>query len=269
MMSTTNNLNLNLFAIGVDRDTSFEQYQSNLNGISDSNMILFDNFSDLLTGSIVNLASSSSGSLNSISNTLSGYWPTLASIASASAIISGCFVKIGSFSGSGQANFSSIPATYTNLLIVGRGIANISGSQIISDISLDFNGDSGSSSYFSIQWESSGSSTGSYGSAFTTDSPSSLINIGKILAQAATFYDTMFLALIPNYSSGSGLYKAALGFSTGTFLSGFNPWWLMASFQGGTWINADAINRIRVFPSQGTSTRMDFQYSEIAVYAFK
>jgi hypothetical protein len=267
-MGNTNNLSLNLFSVGVDRDNSFERYQQDLNGNSNSNMILFDTFAGLLTGNIVNLTSSSSGSLTSISNTLSGYWPTLANIASASAIISGCFVQVGSFSGSGQADFSSISSSYTNLLIVGRGIANISGSQITSDISLDFNGDSGSANYFSIQWENSGSTSGSYNEVFSTDSPSSLINIGKTLEQAATFFDTTFLALIPNYSSSSGLYKSVLGFSTGAFLSNFDPWWIMGSFQGGTWINTNAINRIRIFPSQG-NTRTNFQDSEISIYAFK
>jgi len=263
---TTTNLNLNTYNHGVDDDESFQKYRTDLDGTTDSNMTLIDDWAGLFALSVLTLATNTSVSMTPINALLGSISGSIVNSRSASSIISGCFVRLDTFSGSGQPDFSGISSSYTHLLLMGRGYLTYGGGPpaFVTNLGIDFNGDSGSSNYFSIIWKNSGSS-GSYTETCATDSSSGAIFVGQTYTNSSFPINLPIFVLIPNYSSSSGFYKIAMGFSVGG--SGEGLLEAGAALQGGTWLSTNAINRIRLF-GYTASAKQDFNESEFSLYGF-
>ena len=265
-MSTTN-LGLATFNEGVDLDQSFEDYRITLDGPTDSNMTMIDAWAMTVPILLASVLSETSASIAVAGSFILN--------ATGSAIASACVVhsvetffnKIGEFSGSGQANFTGITQAYNHILILGQA-SELSTLGISGDVGIDFNGDSTSASYITMQWERSGSAISTASIETIGAYQSSQITIGSVPRSLAADYGGTIMALIPYYSGSSGFYKTAMGFSS--FIA--SPYFL-SGMQGGVWKSVAPITRIRIFAkdhqSGSTVAKSDFSTStKISLYGF-
>lgn len=263
-MTQTDNLFLNLFTPGIDSDQSFENYRMNLSGLTNSNMTLIDTGFGLFPSMISALATMTSASTAAVTSTLNSISGSISSINSTLDGIDARFVKLGDFSGSGQADFNSISGSYSHILILGVATGSLaSGSDIIQNIGIDFNGNSSAGSYASTQWRTAGSYSGANiweTEGFYETTASNQIVIGSIAGQSMIDFGTAFFAFIPNYSGSAGLYKSAFGMSgfMGNFVGFEDLGYMSISTQGGYWKSTSPITRIRVFSGSSISTRYNF-----------
>jgi len=146
--------------------------------------------------------------------------------------------------GSGVANytFSSIPSTYTDLVLIIAGAGAATGGNIV----LQFNGDTGSNYSTTILY---GDGT-SAGTARVTNA--SNMNIGDL--DASTQSNTLINVM--NYSNSTA-YKAALG--RGNRLNSGAA----TAAKVGLWRSNSAINSIKVFLSSGDNFLI---YSTLSLY---
>jgi hypothetical protein len=264
-MTLSNNLLLNIFAPGVDLDESFEKYRMDLDGPTDSNMTIIDGFLGTTFPALVSaLASSSSGSTAIITNRLSSISGSISTINSDLTTIGTRFTRLGTHTGSGQADFNSIPGTYTHIIILGMAMADTP-SGVIQNVGIDFNGSTTAADYAAIEWETSGSynSAGAYGTERFYDlTAPAYISIGQVSGSYTDPFGSAFMAIVPNYSASGSFYKNALGISafmgsvvtTDFTLDGR----VSLAVQGGYWKSTAAITRIRVFSGSAATTRYNF-----------
>lgn len=261
MTTLSTNLGLILYSSGsTDQSGSFLQWQQDMSGSVNSNMVKIDNWSGSASGSITTMNNNFSGSINTLSgsmNTLSGSISTLnTNITNLQLRLSRLYV----FSGAGTLDFSSIPQTYTHLLIVGTAAGNHSVAMM--NIGIDFNGDANSSNYSAVAWARSGNPDFEYLQYYATGQ----ILIGDIPGGLdGANYASPFIALVPNYSGSGGFYKTAMGITAWALSSGrFDN-----ALQGGSWKFTDPITRIRIFPAYYDSRRYSFLAGTvITVYGF-
>jgi hypothetical protein len=286
MTNTTSNLGLTTFNPGIDPDESFEKFRTDLDGTDNpfNNMTRVDNFAGtvaLLFASTLAATSASLLPINSFVNSATG---SIVSAKSASAAISASFLKIAEFSGSGQADFTSLNQNFKHIIIFGQACVAVpwpaTATPQFYNVGCDFNGDTTSGSYRDATWINSGSAaygstgwtTGSGISSMTTHAGSQII-LANITGSSLWDFGSPFFAIIPNYSgsliSGSGLYKTAMGIST--FLrANFYPTSIIngsAGIQGGLFMSTSPITRIRIFGSDNSGSRMNFsQNTTISLY---
>ena len=254
-MSYSTNLNLKLYHPGVDREASFETIRLGINGTVNSNMMKIDSLSGSLTRSIAATESTVDTYYDAKDAIIIAQSASAVAAAASVALTTGRIVKLGEFSGSGQANFSSISQDYTHLFIMGTTAGSSTSGSIA--LGCDFNGESGSSNYQTIQW---------YGSS--AESMESYPSIGAIMLNTingynsgSTGYASPVFAVIPNYSGSCGFYKVACGFSAIYML--LSPIY-QASFQGGLYLSASAITDMRLFGIATNSyTRIDLMENTI------
>lgn len=256
-MATTTNLGLKLFTKNVDLDTDLEHYRLDLNGPTDSNMTILDDWAKVTLGPLLVtglmgtplLLSTITACLTSIDSFVDYAIPLTQSYASASAAISASFVKIGEFSGSGQADFNSISQNYTHIIILGTAAVN-SGSPFM-HVGCDFNGSTGSATYSSLRWNNSGSCVSASSTVFNTEvfssSPCGQIILAQCSGSTASAFGTPFIAIVPFYSGSGGLNKTAMGTSVFIHQNSISNQWESVSKQGGCWTSNAAITRIRLF----------------------
>jgi hypothetical protein len=264
---TTTNLNLTTFNAGVDPDESFENYRMILDGPTNSNMTKIDTWAMTVPLLLASVLSETSASITTINNFITN--ATGSAIASASLVhsIETFFIKLGEFSGSGQANFTGISQAFNHILIIGIGAGTTPLSSNGYDVGIDFNGDSGSSKYSTMQWWRGGSVIpGVENIGFFN---SSQITIGEAPTSNGV-YGSPIMAIIPYYSGSSGFYKTAMGFSS--FVSTDSNWF-SSGIQGGVYTSTSPITRIRVFinshQASGSITRDNFLTgTKISLYGF-
>lgn len=246
MTTLSPNLQLVLYNNSSDQTGSFLGWTRDVSGSSNSNMTKIDAWSGSASGSIIGLSSSLSGSVAILSGSVNDMSGSIANILSAIASLQLRFIKIGEFTGAGQADFNNISGSYTHLLIFG--IAATVGTN--AELTIDFNGDANSANYNSYAWYRH--NTGEFfsqrlsGGIVVTGVPGD--NIG------VTQYGGPILAIIPNYSGSGGFYKSAFGisFETGRII----PRGLLG---GGYWSNNSVITRIRLSATRSSGTRYDFR----------
>ena len=277
---TTTNLNLFTYNLGSDGDMGFDDLRSFINGSgSSSNMIKIDNWAfqqPLLLSSIL---SSFSGSETLISGSLNSIDGILGNSASQIPEFDNRFEILGTFSGSGQADFSSISQDYENLIILG--VASSDYPSYFSNIGIDFNGDTSGSNYSVTQYNNSGSNTGGglFYNAVTISGSSSFnhVILGKITGNVYSDYGGIILGIIPNYSGSGGFYKTSMGINFTISGSGIDKYdlgiprneWASVNLSGGAWKNNVPIDRVRVFGSSGSSKYDFLDGTVITLYGFK
>lgn len=248
MTTSSPYLNLTLFNSTTDQSGSFIDWQLAVSGSSNSNMVKIDNYSGSASGSITALNTSITGSLNSISGSMNIITGSLTTMFSQITSLGLRLAKLGEFSGAGQADFNNISGSYTHLLIIGVAAGNYNDFNV--DVGVDFNTDANSSNYSSLQWLRQMNPTNF---EFMSEIVNGAITIANVPGIASpTGYGGPFIALIPNYSSSTGFYKTGMGFSA-MHHGGYE-----GSLQGGAWKSTNAITRVRIFATIGTSTRYDF-----------
>jgi len=273
---TTTNLNLFTYNLGSDGDIGFDDLRSFINGSgSSSNMIKIDNWSFQQPIILSSILSSFSGSQTLISGSLNTIDGILGNSASQISEFDNRFEVLGTFSGSGQADFSSISQDYENLIILG--VASSDYPFPLTNIGIDFNGDTTGSSYSTVQHDNSGSNTGG-GLFYNTESISSSaigqILLGKITGNVYSEYGGAVFGIIPNYSGNGGFYKTSMGFNVTASgscqqYSSIGTEWVSINLTGGVWKNNVPINRVRVFGSSGSSKYDFLDGTTITLYGFK
>lgn len=277
---TTTNLNLFTYNLKRDGDIGFDDLRSFINGSgSSSNMVKIDNWAFQQPIILSAILSSFSGSETLVSGSLNSIDGILGNSASQISEFSNRFEVIGSFTGSGQADFSSISQDYENLIILG--VASVDYPYYFANIAVDFNGDVSGSAYETVQYGSSGSVYGG-GSINKSETLSgsniSQIILGKVTGNSIANSAGSIFAMIPNYSSNGGFYKTAMGMSALTsgsyeFVSDYSgsaahPQWVSTDLSGGVWKNNVSINRIRIFGSSGSSKHNLLAGSSFTLYGF-
>jgi hypothetical protein len=282
MTNVTPNLGLTTFTPGIDLDESFEKFRSDLDGTENpfNNMTRIDNFGGTVALLFASTLAATSASLLPINSFVNSVTASMVSAFSASAAISASFLKIAEFSGSGQADFTSLNQNFKHIIIFGQACVQVpwpgTSTPQFYNVGCDFNGNTTSGSYRDVAWINSGSSgstttgwtTGGNSSSMTTHAGSQII-IGNITGSSLWDFGSPFVAIIPNYSgtmvSGSGLYKTAMGIST--FLrANFYPTSVIygsAGIQGGIFMSTSPITRIRMFASDNSGSRMNFSDNTI------
>ena len=273
---TTTNLNLFTYNLGTDGDIGFDNLRSFINGSgSSSNMIKIDNWAFQQQIFLSSILSSFSGSQTLISGSLNTIDGILGNSASQISELDNRFAILGTFSGSGQADFSNISQDYEHLLILG--VASSDYPYPLTNIGIDFNGDTTGSSYSTVQYDNSGSNSGD-GLFYNTESISSSsigqILLGKITGSAIPGYGGTVFGIIPNYSDENGrFYKTSMGFNvitSGSYQQTMvvGSKWASINLTGGIWKNLVPINRVRVFGSSGSSKYDFLDGTEITLYGF-
>ena len=273
---TTTNLNLFTYSLGSDGDIGFDNLRSFINGSgSSSNMIKIDNWAFQQQIFLSSVLSSFSGSQTLISGSLNTIDGILGNSASQISELDNRFAILGTFSGSGQADFSNISQDYEHLLILG--VASSDYPYPLTNIGIDFNGDTTGSSYSTVQYDNSGSITGT-GTVNHTESISSSaigqILLGKITGSPIDQYGGTIMGIIPWYTEDLRFYKTSMGFNavvSGSYedsLGYVRSKWASVNLSGGVWKNIASINRIRVFGSSGSSKYDFLDGTEITLYGF-
>jgi len=259
-MSTTN-LNLFTYNIKSDGDIGFDELRKQMNGIFDSNMTKIDIFSGQLVLNITNLITGYSGSDLSISGSITSASAQVEASGSQITDTVSRFEILGIFSGSGQADFSSISQDYKHLILMGNAASQSPG--MFSFIGIDFNGVSTSSSYISVNWERSGSTIPAPTETLSYYDVNGHLILSSVSGSDNYGYGGSVFGVIPNYSGSQVLKKSALGFGSVT-----QDVWRKSNISGGVWQSASPIDRIRIFGSSGSdTTRYNFvDGTEITLY---
>ena len=274
---TTTNLNLLTYNLASDGDIGFDDLRSFINGSgSSSNMIKIDSWGFQQSIFLSSVLSSFSGSNTLISGSLDSMDTILANSGSQISELDNRFAILGTFSGSGQADFSSISQDYEHLLILG--VASSDHPYPLTNIGIDFNADTTGSSYSTVQYDNSGSITGT-GAVNSTESISSSaigqILLGKITGSSIDQYGGTVMGIIPWYSGSGGFYKTSMGFNavvSGSYedsLGYVRSEWASVNLSGGVWKNNIPIDRIRVFGSSGSSKYDFLDGTEITLYGLQ
>ena len=143
------------------------------------------------------------------------------------------YVKIASYSATGTVSsidFSSIPSTYTDLLL--KVCARTDRGSVNDIMLLAFNGST--SSFSSRYLEGNGSSAGSY-----TDQPRGFGNAAGANATSSTFGNSELY--IPNYAGSTNKSYSGDGVEENNATSAFS------SLFAGLWSNTSAINQITIY----------------------
>ena len=276
----TTNLNLFTYNVKANGDIGFDDLRAFINGSgSSSNMIKIDNWGFQQSIILSSILSSFSGSQTLISGSLNFMDTILANSGSQISELDNRFAILGTFSGSGQADFSSISQDYENLIILG--VASSDYPSYFSNIGIDFNGDTTGSGYSVTQYDNSGSGTGgkTFYNVETISSSSGLnhIILGKITGNVYSQYGGTVLGIIPNYSGNSGFYKTSMGINltiSGSMVDTYGEGiirseWASVNLSGGLWKNNVPIDRVRVFGSSGSSKYNFLDGTVITLYGFK
>jgi hypothetical protein len=160
------------------------------------------------------------------------------------------YVKIGSTvtvgsGGAASIDFTSIPATYTNLIV--KVCARTDRASINDIMLLAFNGST--SSFTSRYLEGNGASAGSY-----TDQPRGFGNAAGSLATSSTFGNSELY--IPNYAGSTNKSYSGDGVEENNATTAFS------SLFAGLWSNAAAINQITIYGNGSNFV----QYSTASLY---
>ena len=274
---TTTNLNLFTYNLKANGDIGFDDLRSFINGSgSSSNMMKIDSWGFQQSMFLSSVLSSFSGSNTLISGSLDSMDTILANSGSQISELDNRFAILGTFSGSGQADFSSISQDYEHLLILG--IASSNHPYPLTNIGIDFNADTTGSSYSTVQYDNSGSITGT-GSVNSMETISSSaigqILLGKITGSSIDQYGGTIMGIIPWYSGSGGFYKTSMGFNavvSGSYVdsSGLvRSEWVSVNLSGGVWKNNVPIDRIRIFGSSGSSKYDFLDGTEITLYGLQ
>ena len=163
-------------------------------------------------------------------------------------------VTVGS-GGTSYIEFTSIPATYTDLLVKTSLRSNRADGTVIDTVGLRFNGNS-SASYNMIRLTGTGaaasSGSGSGDTSLFLDNPSSNS------ATASTFGNSEYY--IPNYAGSNNKSVSADAVSENNGTTAY------ARLTAGLWSNTSAITSIRLTPDTGT---LWVQYSTATLYGIK
>lgn len=260
MTSTTTNLGLITYNNSGDQSGSFLTWTQDMSGSSNSNMTKIDSFAGGLSASVVNLSGSVSGSITNISGSLASVSGSLVTLTTSVTELGLRFVKIGEFSGAGQADFTSISGSYTHLLIIGVASVNVSG--IAMSLGMDFNGDSTTANYDTNAWYQRTDAGNAIEYAATN--LNGCIRLGEAGGNGAgTTTGATFMALIPNYSGSAGFYKNSL--SVSNWISSGS--YCASSLGGGVWKSVAPITQIRIFGIKDSSARQNFNAgTKISLY---
>jgi len=259
MTTTSTNLGLILYNSTTDQSGSFINWTNNVSGSSNSNMVKIDVFSSNISGSLTDARSQISGSITTINSDISTITSTISTLTSSVNTLNLKLQKLDEFTGGGQANFSSISQNHKHLLIVGTTSGSPSVGATFPDVGCDFNADANSSNYYSSTWQRFSPSTLE---TFTSYSIGGCL-LGNTTRNSS--YPCGLFAIIPNYSATSGLYKTAMGYAShadGGTTAG-------AALTNGVWKSVSAITRIRLFITQGSTQRYNFNPGTvISLYGF-
>ena len=267
MTSLSTNLGLILYNNTTDQSGSFITWQKDLSGSANSNMTTIDRWAGEASGSITSLDAAVSASMTDLNSQISIVSASLVSVDADITTILGNLEKLDEFTGAGQASFTSLDQTHKHLLVMG--LAGCGDSTLGSgtlNLGCDFNGDANSYSYETMGWQR----TLDDFETVSNWTPGAII-IGEVgnYYDAVGGYGTGVFAIIPNYSSSSGFYKNAMGFTAGyhsTSLAGNS----VAGLKGGVWKSVSAITSIRFFLlNAGNSRRYNFASGTVlSVYGF-
>jgi len=271
---TTTNLNLFTYNLRSNGDIAFDDLRSFINGSgSSSNMIKIDNWAFQQPIILSSILSSFSGSNTLASGSLNSIDGILGNTGSQISELDNRFEVLGTFSGSGQADFSSISQDYENLIILGVASSNYP--YAFSNVGIDFNGDISGSAYTTVQYDNSGSAMGGgVFNSFESISSSAIgqILLGKVTGSIKSQYGGTIMGIIPNYSGSSGFYKTSMGFNavvSGSYQDNITrSEWASVNLSGGVWKNNVPINRIRIFGSSGSSKYNFLDGTKITLYGF-
>ena len=259
MTSLTSNISLTTYNNTTDQSGSFVSWVHDMSGSSNSNMTKIDDFAGVISGSVTGIGTSVSGSATTINNVMSDISGSLITLTASLATLNLRLQKIDEFEGEGQADFNSIPQTFSHLVIMGVAAANLAYTN--NDMGCDFNGDANTANYASLQWQRHMSPTFEALSEYLRGE----ILLGNIPGNTYTEYGAPVFVIIPNYSASSGFYKTGMGLTT-YHRAGAN---YASTMQGGVWKRTTAITRVRLFALYSASTRYDFLAgTKLSLYGF-
>jgi hypothetical protein len=157
--------------------------------------------------------------------------------------------------GASYVEFTSIPATYTDLLVKCSLRSNRADGTVIDAVALRFNGNSSASYNFTRLTGTGAAASSASGSGDTSlflDNPSSNS------ATASTFGNSEYY--IPNYAGSTNKSVSADAVSENNGTTAY------ARLTAGLWSNTSAITSIRLTPDTGTLWN---QYSTATLYGIK
>jgi len=160
----------------------------------------------------------------------------------------GTAITVGS-GGSATIDFTSIPSTYTDLVLVTSARTNRTSAQEDS-LAISFNGSTANFTVVAMYGDGASAQT----SAFTTNGAIRLVATTDI-STASTFGNSSLY--IPNYA---GSTNKSFSIDAVTENNGATAWAFLAA---GLWSNSAAINQITLTPLVGTSIK---QYSTAYLY---
>jgi len=276
-MGSTSYLNLFTYNVSDDEYIGFDELRANINGSgSSSDMNRIDVWALQQSLILPAILSSFSGSNANISGSLNSIDTVLANTGSQITDFATRFEVLGTFSGSGQADFNSISQDYTHLVIMG--VTSVDYPYYLANIGCDFNGTTTSASYETVQCDNSGSILGQGSTNNTETISSSAIGqliLGKTTGNLRSGYGGTLIGIIPNYSENGGFYKTSMGFDSllsGSYISTnglIYPEWFSVNINGGTWKSNVPITRIRIFGSSGSSKYDFLNGTEFTLYGFQ
>ncbi len=161
----------------------------------------------------------------------------------------GSAVTVGA-GGAANIDFTSIPNTYTDLVVVASARTNRTNAQEDS-LCISFNGSTANFTVVSVYGEGSGSGQTS---AFTTNGAIRFVAATDLSTTSAFGNSSLY---IPNYA---GSTNKSFSIDAVTENNGTTAWAFLAA---GLWSNSAAINRITLTPLVGTSIK---QYSTAYLY---
>jgi len=277
-MGSTSYLNLFTYNVSDDGDIGFDELRANINGSgSSSDMNRIDVWALQQSLILPAILSSFSGSNTSINNSLNSIDTTIANTGSQITDFATRFEVLGTFSGSGQVDFNSISQDYTHLVILG--VTSVDYPYYLANVACDFNGTTTSASYETVQYDNSGSVSGTGATNNSKTISSSAIGqliLGKTTGNSRSGYGGALIGIIPNYSENGGFYKTSMGINSlvsGSYISDDNgyvyPEYFSTNINGGVWKDNVPITRIRIFGNAGGTKYNFLPGTEITLYGFE
>jgi hypothetical protein len=156
-------------------------------------------------------------------------------------------ITVGS-GGAGAVNFTSIPQTFTDLIVMSsaRDVLSSAGT---AGMRVRFNGDSGTNYSTTVVYNGAGTAASSRASSDTVGQIGEIDNAGNVAYASSVAY-------IPNYTGSN--YKSWTVEGTGEINSSAL---YGNALKAGLWRSTSAINSITIFPSSSFDN-----YSEFSIY---
>jgi hypothetical protein len=248
---TTTNLELETYNVLTNGNNGYLDIRSDLSDASNSNMTKIDTWASNSMLLFSALGAAVSASLVPTTTFISNASASLVSASALTGSYAGRIENLYTYNGAGTLDYNNIPQIYTHLLIIGQAVINAASNYAF--VGCDINGNATSSCYVAMNWTRAGSSTGDLAEFIGASAVGQILLSGAGGTLSSSYPVAPFIAFIPYYSANGGFYKTGAGLSA-YFLADFRT----GLFNGGTYLSASSIKRIRMFGSTTSSSRVNF-----------